>query len=158
MTAATGPIASAAWIIAKAADRIGGNSATITFGDQITPVTRPGRAPSHVTEFGAYDSTEVFSEAVRALDGELSLAAGTGVRLLVVVSDGHFRDVEKRTGKSLITRLMQSGCVVLWLHLPGTRPDGWVPARATLCTVQDASRVGETIGTIAAKALERAFA
>src|SRR5260370_892902 len=91
MAAFAGPVASAAWILARAASLIpGAQTATVTYGDAVRPVTRPGHAPAHVTEFTAPDSTEKFCKAIDALDGALGLSGPRAARLLVIISDGPY--------------------------------------------------------------------
>ena len=55
MTEWTGPVASAAWIVARAASALpAATTATVIYGTSgSTPVTRPGRAPARVTDFSA---------------------------------------------------------------------------------------------------------
>jgi hypothetical protein len=119
------PVASAAWILARAASHVpGAASATVIFGSRVRPVTYPGQAPAKVHEFDAADGTEQFCDAVDALDGALDLSRpGSGARLLVIVSDGQFRVGQRRDGQHRVTRLVQSGCAVLWLALGRDRCD-----------------------------------
>jgi len=45
------PLASAAWILARAAGWSYATAATVCFGEQVTAVTRPGQVPAQVREF-----------------------------------------------------------------------------------------------------------
>ncbi|MEY8040071.1 hypothetical protein AB8O55_11755 [Saccharopolyspora cebuensis] len=109
--------ASAAWVMAHATRHtlIPADSATVIFGDHVRPITRPGTAPGHVTEFDCDDTFEDFPRAINALDGALGLAHPGAARLLVILSDGYFEPSVATSGQTLLDRLRATGCGVLWL-------------------------------------------
>lgn len=144
------PVASAAWILARAASHVSeARSATVTFGNRVLPVTRPGTAPRSVLEFGANDLTEEFGEAIDALDGILDLSRPGAARLLVVVSDGAYRPSQLAGGQDRITRLIKAGCGVVWLALGRATPMMGVQA-VVLAVPSDAA---DAIGRAAVRAL-----
>ncbi|GAA2456139.1 hypothetical protein GCM10010191_89330 [Actinomadura vinacea] len=148
------PVASAAWILARAASHVpDARSATVIFGAKVRPVTYPGRTPERVSEFSAHDSTEQFVEAVEALDGTLELSRPGAARLLVVVSDGIFTAEQRRTGQQRIDRLTGTGCAVLWLALSG-KPNAMNGAH--LVALSDPAKAADTIGAAATRALRLA--
>ncbi|GLZ15892.1 hypothetical protein Acsp04_61270 [Actinomadura sp. NBRC 104425] len=154
MVEASVPVASAAWILARAASHIpDARSATVIFGAKVRPVTHPGAVPATVTEFTACDSTEQFVQAVDALDGGLDLSRPGAARLLVVVSDGIFTAEQRRIGQKRIDRLTAAGCAVLWLNLTGRAypMDG-----AHLLTLTNPAATVTAIGAAAARALRNA--
>ncbi|WP_406106274.1 hypothetical protein [Micromonospora globbae] len=117
------PIASAAWITAQATAWAGGTSATVTFGQYVTAVTRPGQPPDKVRLFAKENNTQGFPLAVDALDAALGLADPRGgARLLVVVSDGEFTSAELIDGQARLDRLVRAGCALLWLGPPNSSP------------------------------------
>ncbi len=109
------PVASAAWILARAAAIPAATTATVLYGRAVTPLTWPGRAPARVTEFTATDNYESFCQAIDALDGALGLSRRGAARLLVIVSDGNYKKTEPADGQKRITRLAAAGCGILWL-------------------------------------------
>jgi hypothetical protein len=112
------PVASAAWILARAAGHVpDARSATVVFGESVHPITYPRAVPARVQEFAATARTEQFCDAVDALDATLDLSRPGAARLLVVVSDGHFRPQQRECGQQRIARLTKAGCAVLWLAL-----------------------------------------
>jgi hypothetical protein len=112
------PVASAAWILARAAGHVpDARSATVVFGESVHPITYPGAVPARVREFTANARTEEFCDAVDALDATLGLSRPGAGRLLVIVSDGHFRPRQRECGQERVTRLTKAGCAVLWLVL-----------------------------------------
>ncbi|GAV38229.1 hypothetical protein [Streptomyces acidiscabies] len=130
MSAACGPVASAAWIVARAAALTGPDSrtATIAYDRNLTALTRPThRAPAQVTMFEASGGSHNLGAAIDALDHGLDLSRpGTG-RLLVIVTDAHYFTDETAQAVTRIQRLTAAGCAVLQLtlteeshHLPGT--------------------------------------
>ncbi|SEO73310.1 hypothetical protein SAMN05216267_10399 [Actinacidiphila rubida] len=132
MRAACGPVASAAWIVARAAALTDPDSrtATIAYDMHLTALTRPThRAPERVTTFNANGGNHNLGDAIDALDHGLDLSRpGTG-RLLVIVTDARYTAGETDNAVTRIKRLTTAGCAVLQLtltkeslHLPGTTP------------------------------------
>jgi hypothetical protein len=113
----TKAVASTAWILANATQHtpVPADTATVIFGNHVRPITHPGTAPDAITEFAANDGWENIPTAIDALDGALGLSAPGAARLLVIISDGQFRDEPRREGQKRIDRVRTSGCAVLWL-------------------------------------------
>jgi len=130
MGAYTGPVASAAWILSRAAGHLpSALTATVLFGKGVYALTRPGETPAQVTDFTATASTESACRAIDALDGALALATPGTARLLVIVSDTNFVAEGEPAGvQQRITRLHAAGCGVIILT-----PKGW----ARICTYTD---------------------
>ncbi|MFB7672668.1 hypothetical protein ACFC26_14785 [Kitasatospora purpeofusca] len=130
MSAACGPVASAAWIVARAAALTGPDSrtATIAYDRNLTALTRPThRAPERVTQFDANGGNHNLGDAIDALDHALDLSHPGAGRLLVVVTDAQYTGGETAQAVTRINRLTAAGCAVLQLtltresrHLPGT--------------------------------------
>ncbi|MGW4565238.1 VWA domain-containing protein [Streptomyces sp. NPDC004561] len=152
MHAAAAPIASAAWIIAKAAALTDpdSRSATIAYRRALTAITAPGRTPTRVTEFDADGGGHSLAEAADALTAALDLTTpGTG-RLLVIASDGHYGFDEATRAADRITALHTAGCAVLWLAFDtDPRP---LPG-ATLLQLTDPAQAITAIGKAATTAL-----
>ncbi|MFF5336895.1 hypothetical protein [Streptomyces sp. NPDC013181] len=130
MRAACAPVASAAWIVARAATLTDRDSrtATIAYDHHLTALTRPThRALEHVTTFDANGASHNLGDAIDALDHGLELSRpGTG-RLLVIVTDAQYRSDETAQAVTRVKQLTTAGCAVLQLtltpksrHLPGT--------------------------------------
>jgi len=116
MSGFTGPVASTAWILARATASLpAARTATVTYGRQVRPVTWPGAVPARVAEFSAAGNREDFTTAVSALDGALGLSRPGSTRILVIVSDGRYKGTQHADGQKLITRLVASGCLVIWI-------------------------------------------
>ena len=123
MSAFAGPVASAAWIPSRAASLITGTrTATVTYGETVRPVTRPGHAPAGVTSSPLPTAPRSSAGAIDALDDALDLSRPGAARLLVIVSDGQYTDTECRDGQQRITRLAATGCGILWLAPDTARP------------------------------------
>ncbi|MCR6488292.1 VWA domain-containing protein [Amycolatopsis sp. OK19-0408] len=154
MSAFTGPVASAAWILAHAARHtaVPATTATVVFGAGIvTPITRPGITPAKVTEFGTRWGGHVIDTAISALDGALDLSRPSAARLLVIISDGNFEADNRDRAQTMLDRLRDSGCAVLWLEPAknGTEPmDG-----STVHTLTDPATTARAIGQAATAAL-----
>ena len=143
----TGPVASAAWILARAAGQIpSAATATVLYGEDVHALTWPGQTPARVTDFGACDPTERFCRAIDALDGELGLSRPGNARLLAIVSDTAYTDQEIEDGQRRITRLARTGCGVIIL-----RPEhGYRPGHEwTDCQVIEIGDPADTIDAIA---------
>jgi uncharacterized protein with von Willebrand factor type A (vWA) domain len=116
MSGFTGPVASTAWILARATASLpAARTATVTYGRHVRPVTWPGAVPTQVAEFSAAGKYEDFTRAVNALDGALGLSRPEATRILVIVSDGRYKGTQHADGQKLITRLAASGCLVIWI-------------------------------------------
>ncbi|WP_419994472.1 VWA domain-containing protein [Streptomyces boninensis] len=117
MGAATAPIASAAWILAKATALTDPDSAaaTVAYDRALTAITAPGGAPTQVTELRAEGMGHRLAEATDALTAALDLATPGAGRLLVIASDGYYSDGEAARAADRITTLTRTGCAVLWL-------------------------------------------
>ncbi|RCG31947.1 VWA domain-containing protein [Sphaerisporangium album] len=155
MSAFTGPVASAAWILAQAARHtsVPTETATVTFGNQVRAITRPGVAPAKVTEFTAPDSSHAIDTAIDALDGALGLARPGAARLLVIVSDGRYEADRRMGGQKRLDRLQASGCAVLWLATGGKDE----PMKgATVHVLADPAATATAIGRAATAALRAA--
>ncbi|MBU7598885.1 VWA domain-containing protein [Streptomyces sp. P38-E01] len=130
MRAACEPVASAAWIVARAAALTDPDSRTaaIAYDMQLTALTRPThRAPERVTTFDALGGDHNLGDAIDALDHGLELSRPGAGRLLVIVTDAHYRPDETAQAITRIKQLTTAGCAVLQLtltaksqHLPGT--------------------------------------
>jgi VWA domain containing CoxE-like protein len=132
MDSYAGPVASTAWILARATASLpAARTATVTYGRQVRPVTYPGAVSAQVTEFTATDRYEDFTRAVSALDGALGLAAPGSTRILVIVSDGRYKGTQHTDGQQLITRLAASGCLVIWIA-PGDTASTMKGARVVI--------------------------
>lgn len=150
----TGPVASAAWILAHAAryTAVPTTTATVVFGEgEVTPITCPGITPAKVTEFRTRCGGHVIDDAIDALDGALDLSRPTAARLLVIISDGNFEPLFRSRGQKLLDRLRASGCALLWLEPdgPGNKPMNG----ATVHTLTDPTTTARAIGQAATAAL-----
>jgi uncharacterized protein with von Willebrand factor type A (vWA) domain len=151
MDSYAGPVASTAWILARATASLpAARTATVTYGRSVRPVTYPGAVPARVTEFTATDRYEDFTRAISALDGALGLAAPGITRILVIVSDGRYKGTQHPDGQKLITRLAASGCLVIWIT-PGDTASTMTGARVVI--LADPAATSTAIATaVAARA------
>ena len=142
-----GPVASAAWILARAAGHLpSALTASALFGKGVYALTRPGEKPAQVTDFTATASTESACRAIDALDGALGLASPGTARLLVIVSDAMFVAFGEPAGvQQRITRLHRAGCGVIILT-----PRGYAGiCKYTDCQVIEAANPADAIDAIA---------
>jgi hypothetical protein len=115
MSAAMEPMATTAWVMSEAVRRVQGKAAMVYFGSDVFSTLKPGEHLTEVNVYTAPDGTEKFDDAFRAVDGGLNLINGTGARLLVVVSDGHYVADEFAKATATVARCARSGVAVLWL-------------------------------------------
>lgn len=121
MSAATRPIASAAWILAKAASMTDPDSrtATVAYDECLTAITRPGTSPAHVTRFEASGGGHALGDAIDALEVALALSLPGAGRLLVIASDLCYMPHETDAAAERVSALTKTGCAVLHLHFGG---------------------------------------
>jgi hypothetical protein len=109
--------------------------------------------------YSAPDGTEKFDKAFKALDGGLNLLTGSGARLLVVVSDGCYTDIEAERAKFWVRECDKAGVAVLWLPFETGGRSGYADritkgtSTIVLSEVSDPAEAAVTIGKAAADAL-----
>lgn len=108
-------MASTAWVLAEAVNKIQGTASVVYMGNDAFPVLRPGERQKQVQQYSAADGTECFELAFRALDGRINLVGGSGARLLLVVSDGNYTSKESLNAQRLIPEALKDGVVVVLL-------------------------------------------
>jgi len=161
MGAAMDPMASTAWIMSEAARRADARAAMVYYGNDVFSTLKPGQHLNEVRVWTAPDGTEKFDKAFKALDGGLNLLHGSGVRMLVVVSDGEYTGSETAAANKWIRRCAESGVAVIWVDnkdmgygSPVTMSrilNGGKAAQVTL--KDDPTDVATLIGDAATKAL-----
>jgi hypothetical protein len=117
---AMAPMATTAWVMSEATRRVQGKCAMVYYGSDVFPTLKPGQHLPEVEVYTAPDGTEKFDKAFKALDGSLNLLYGTGARLLVVVSDGHYTSDETKKAKEWMKACERNGVAILWLTFDST--------------------------------------
>lgn len=115
MGSAMQAMASTAWIMGEAVNRIQGDCSMVYFGNDVFPTLKAGQRLKDVSVYTASDNTEKFGKAFSALDGALNLLHGNGARLLVVVSDGQYTPEETIKAKKIVEKCKEAGVAILWL-------------------------------------------
>jgi hypothetical protein len=115
MGSAMQPMATTAYVMAEAAQRVQAKTAMVYYGNSVFPTLGVGEKASLVKTYSAPDGTELFDEAFKAIDGELDLLYGSGARLLVIVSDGCYTRTETLAAQRWLKRCNDEGVAVVWL-------------------------------------------
>jgi hypothetical protein len=115
MGSAMEPMATTAYVMSAAAQRVQAKTAMVYYGNDVFPTLRVGERMSEVKIYTAPDGTEKFDKAFQAIDGTLNLLHGQGARLLIVVSDGHYTSPESAAAKRWMRRCAEEGVAVVWL-------------------------------------------
>ena len=120
MRAAMNPMAITAWVMSEATRRVQGKSAMVYYGQDVFATLKPGQHLENINVYTAKDSTEEFDKAFKALDGSLNLLHGTdGAKLLVVVSDGYYRDDQRERAKHWFKQCQSNGVAVVFITYDG---------------------------------------
>ncbi len=124
MWEAEAPIASAAWILARATALTdpGSRCATVAFDQGVTAISAPGRASGQVTKFRARGGGHSLAASLDILDAGLGLSRPGAARLAVIASDGHFGTRTRQQAAERIAALKKAGCAVLWLAFEPPQP------------------------------------
>jgi hypothetical protein len=159
MSSAMNPMASIAWILSEAGHRVQAKTAMVYYGEGVFPTLKVGQRLSEVSVYSAPDGTEEFGTAYSALDGTLNLVAGEGVRMLVIVSDGHYRPDQDKIVEQALKECQRNGVAVLWV-VPKECYDGGAErlirgTNATLVKITDTASIANEIGKSASTALAR---
>ncbi len=115
MSSAMDAMATTAWVLSEAGRRVQARTAMVYFGQDVFATLKVGQKLEQVSVWTAPDGTEVFGRAFDALDGHLNLVYGEGVKLLVVVSDGHYTASENNNAREAVKLCADNGVAVLWL-------------------------------------------
>jgi hypothetical protein len=157
MGSAMKPMATTAWVMSSAVNRIQGNCAMVYYGNDVFPTLKVGQKLSEVNVYSASDGTEKFSKAFQALDGALNLLHGNGARLLVVVSDGEYSGDEVPKSKEIVAKCKEAGVAILWLPFDsgrGARDIGGDYAEIVL-GINQPEEASEIIGRSAERVMTR---
>lgn len=119
MGSAMEAMATTAWVMGEAGHRIQAKTAMVYYGSGVFPTLRVGQRLGEVRVFTAPDGTEEFSDAYQAIDGELGLTFGDGVRMLVIVSDGQYKPNQVEAARRALEECKRSGVAVLWITPKG---------------------------------------
>lgn len=159
MSAAMTPMGSTGYVMAEAVRKIQGKFAMVSYGHSVTPILYPNQKMPEVRIYDCPDGSEAFGLGFEALDGELELLNGTGARLLVVVSDGNYKQDENDHAKRWLKRCQEEGVAVLWVgygnpygaqqHIEGTNTQFIIPGKTP-------AEVAQQIGRAAMDALNKA--
>jgi hypothetical protein len=119
MSPAVGPVASATWILAKAAAATDPDSrtATVAYDSGLTAINRPGRTPRQVVNFAADGGQHALAQAIDVLDVGLELTRPGAGRVLVAATDGLYSTPELLAAAERIAYLTSTGCAVLQVHI-----------------------------------------
>lgn len=160
MGSAMKPMASIAWILSEAGRRVQAKTAMVYYGSGVFPTLKVGQHLPEVQVYSAPDGTEKFGEAYKALDGTLGLTYTDGVRLLVIVSDGHYTSSESENAKKAIAECERNGVAVLWVtpqECSGGGAESLIgkSLSAQHITTTDTNSIAREIGKSVTKALEK---
>ena len=157
MGSAMQPMATTAWVMAEAVNRIQGECAMVYFGNDVFPVLKAGQRLKEVSVYSASDGTEKFDKAFSALDGALNLLHGNGARLLVIVSDGEYTSDETRKAMEVIAKCKEAGVAILWLPFDngGTASRLANNYAEVIREITNPAQAAETIGRAAERVMTR---
>jgi hypothetical protein len=145
--------------MSEAVRRVQGKCAMVYCGQDVFPTLKPGQRLTEVKTYTASDSTEEFDKAFKAIDGAMNLTRADGAKLLVVVSDGHYRPDQKAHAKKLLREADKAGVAILWLtfdgkvHEPTELLSGTAGRVVDLKSTESPTTASAIIGEAAAKAL-----
>lgn len=157
MGSAMKPMATTAWVMAEAVNRIQGNCAMVYFGNDVFPTLKAGQRLAEVSVYSASDGTEKFGKAFSALDGALNLIHGNGARLLVIVSDGEYTTEESKNAKQIVAKCKEAGVAILWLPFDnGSGASRLADDYAEVVReISNPAQAAETIGRAAERVMTR---
>jgi hypothetical protein len=157
MGSAMQPMATTAWVMSEAVNRIQGECAMVYFGNDVFPTLKAGQRLKEVSIYSAPDGTEKFAKAFSALDGALNLLHGSGARLLVVVSDGQYTSEETRKAEEIVAKCKEAGVAILWLPFDnGAGADRLAANYAEVIReITNPAQAAETIGRAAERVMTR---
>lgn len=153
------PMATTAWVMSEAVRRVQGKCAMVYYGEDVFATLKPGQHLTDVKVYSAPDGTEEFEKAYLALDGIMDFSnAQDGARLLVVVSDGHYRADQQKKAEQCLRKADRSGTAILWITFDGSSAPRYYLSKTNGKVVNfdkesTASTVAVAIGQAASEAL-----
>lgn len=158
MGSAMNPMASMAWILSEAGRRVQARTAMVYYGSGVFPTLKVGQHLDEVKVWTAPDGTEEFGQAYKALDGVLGLTYAEGVKLLVIVSDGHYRPDQEKEVRKALAECDKAGVGVLWItpaECRGGNTSLISGTSATHLNITDTASIATAIGRSATEALAK---
>ncbi len=143
-------MADLAWALAWAMAHVEGELAAVAWGSTAVPVVWPGTVPSRVVEPPCGGGSSACPQSLRALDGALDLTRGTGLRLVIVMTDS--RIAHRRIVRDEVDALVSSGVRVLWVT---PVPDPRAPHGATALVLADPGTLVAELGKSICSILSR---
>jgi hypothetical protein len=111
---------SLAYAMGNAVERVGGEFGMVLFGDSVLGLIKPGQKLDVAPDIDAACGWENFSKAFYALDSEMDLVDGEGLRVLVLLSDGVFvNDSERALADAVLPMLASKGVVIIHVDIDG---------------------------------------
>lgn len=141
-------MADLAWALAWAMAHIEGELAAVAWNSAAYPVAWPGRVPDAVVEPVCRGGSSACPQSLRALDGALGLRQATGVRLVIVATDG--RLTNRRLVQDEVHSLVRSGVIVLWVT---PEPDPRRPPAVPNIVLSEPDNLVPTLGSAVCRAL-----
>lgn len=110
------PMGQFAWACSHAVPRAGGKFASVIFGHTVQALVAPGERLNQVPLFKANAGYENAGPAFASLGGGLQFFGRVeGVKVLIISSDGYWRNPQVRQGIEWIRQLEKHGVHVFWL-------------------------------------------
>lgn len=122
------PSATINYIVGNAVTSMGGHYSNIAFGEEAYGIVRNGHKVRDLISVRADESTENIKNSLLALDREIDLIDGDGIKILILLSDGQFVDDSQRQwADKMFPALATKGVVLLHIDLdryggPSTEP------------------------------------
>lgn len=142
----------ARWILTEAISQVNGKIAAVLFDERAHGIQAPGEQVHEVEVYEANGGYENYTEAFSMLDGALDLIDGTGARLLVVISDGHYgKTWAVDYAEQTMDMCRVAGVGVVWLNVSNyfARQDayghGTIVDAPGFTPVQVAEALGEAV-------------
>ena len=158
MGSAMEAMATTAWVLSEAGRRVQAKTAMVYYGSDVFATLKVGQHLDQVSVWSAPDGTEKFGRAFDALDGTLDLVYGQGVRMLVIVSDGHYTGEETQKAKDAIKMCADNGVAVLWVtpkECYSGMGERLVGKNGVVLDGMDTNQIALTIGRSATDALNK---
>jgi hypothetical protein len=158
MGSAMEAMATTAWVLSEAGRRVQAKTAMVYYGSDVFATLKVGQHLDQVSVWSAPDGTEKFGRAFDALDGTLDLVYGQGVRMLVIVSDGHYVHEETTKAREAIKLCAENGVAVLWVtpkECYGGMGKNLVGSHGVVLDQMDTNEIALAIGRSATDALNK---
>jgi hypothetical protein len=141
-------VSSFTWAVSKAVRNLSGSVGAVAWNANVYNLMKPNMVKPVIDYYNAIGGSTGLPKAIQTLDGLMNLSFGSGVRLLVVITDGHLPNADEIQYE--INQLVANGVIILWIN---TDYGDVNPKNSVIAHLNNTSDFGKIVGSKIVEAL-----